>query len=77
MMLSLHRMFNLLNSLSYPSRHPRWPVETSDRQPPTRALPAGSPSFLHPEFAPFEPDLTQEIRQALGEQAARSAGDVP
>jgi hypothetical protein len=37
---------------------------------------ADSPGFLHAGFTPFEPDLTNEIRQALGEDAARRAGDV-
>jgi hypothetical protein len=72
MMLSLPRMFCLFNGLPRPSRGPAQPGAASDRPPPD-----DSPVFLHAGFAPFEPDLTQEIRQALGEQAARRAGDAP
>jgi hypothetical protein len=72
-------MFSLFNGLSH---LPHWLTEASDRQPPTRPLPTGSPGFLHAGFAMLEPGLTSEIRQALGAQAlgaqtGRRAGDAP
>jgi hypothetical protein len=66
-------MFNLFNGLPRPSPGL---AETPDR-PALPPRPAESPGFLQAGFAPFEPDLTHEIRQALGEQAARRAGDMP
>ena len=77
MTLSFPRMFSLFHGLPHlPPRIAQADAAT-DRQHQTPRLPAESPGFLHAEFAPFEPDLTDEIRQALGEQAARRAGDVP
>ena len=76
MMLSCPRMFSLFNGLPPPPPRPSQPIEAAGRQP-LVPPPAESPGFLHAGFAPFEPDLTHEIRQALGEQAARRAGDVP
>jgi len=35
------------------------------------------PEFLHGGFAALTPDLTGEIRQALGWSAARRVGDAP
>ena len=35
------------------------------------------PGFLRGGFAALTPDLTGEIRQALGHSAARRLGDVP
>jgi hypothetical protein len=60
MMLSLSRLSGLFNGL------PHLPPAASPRDE--------SPGFLHAGFASFEPDLTQEIRQGLGESAARDAG---
>jgi hypothetical protein len=75
MTLSLPHMFSLFNSLPHLSRCHLPPVEPSARHP-EPLLPPRSPGFLHAGFAPFEPDLTHEIRQALGERAARRVGDV-
>jgi len=77
MMLSFPRMFSLFNGLPHLPPRIAQPDAAADRQHPAPLLPDESPGFLHAEFAPFEPDLTHEIRQALGEQAARRAGDVP
>ncbi|HTB42504.1 MAG TPA: hypothetical protein VK741_02675 [Acetobacteraceae bacterium] len=74
MMLSLPRMFSLFNGLPHLPRRRAELIEVSDRRPPQAGT--ESPGFLHSGFVPFEPDLTQEIRQALGEQAARRAGDL-
>lgn len=74
MMLSLPRMFSLFNDLPHLPRRLAELIEVPDRQPPQAGT--ESPGFLHSGFVPFEPDLTQEIRQALGEQAARRAGDL-
>jgi hypothetical protein len=68
-------MFSLFNGLPHLPLRLTEPIEAFDRPPPRS--PAESPGFLHGGFAPFEPDLTQEIRQGIGEQAARRAGDVP
>jgi hypothetical protein len=70
-------MFSLFNGLPHLPPRIAQSDAAADRQHPTPRLPAESPGFLHAGFAPFEPDLTHEIRQALGEQAARRAGDVP
>jgi hypothetical protein len=75
MMLSFPRMFSLFNGLPHLPPRIAQPDAAADRQHPT--LLDESPGFLRAGFAPFEPDLTHEIRQALGEQAARRAGDVP
>ena len=76
MVLSLPRLSSLFNGLP----HLAWCIsqleEASGRQCPP-SLPADDPRFLHAGFAPLEPDLTGEIRQALGDQAARREGDVP
>lgn len=79
MMLSFPRMFGLFNGQPHPRRPLTQPTEAPDHQQQHAKplLAAESPSFLHPGFAPFEPDLTNEIRQVLGEDAARRAGDVP
>jgi hypothetical protein len=78
MMLSLPRIYNLFNELSPASTRPTPPTQAPGRPPHSASPPAAdSPGFLHGGFAPFEPDLTGEIRQALGEQAARRSGDVP
>ncbi len=77
MMFSLHRMFSLFNGWPHLPHRPAQPIEAPDRQSPAPPPPAESPGFLHPEFAPFEPDLTQEVRQALGEEAARHVGEAP
>ncbi|MGA3403317.1 MAG: hypothetical protein ABSC95_29225 [Acetobacteraceae bacterium] len=77
MMLSLPRMFNLLHGLPHLPPRLAQPTAAPGRRPTASPLPAESPGFLHAGFAPFEPDLTGEIRQALGEEAARRAGDVP
>jgi len=77
MVLSLSRLSSLFNGLPH---LPHWlaqPVEGSRRQPPVASpLPPDDPGFLHAGFAPYEPDLAQEIRQGLGEEAARREGDV-
>lgn len=75
MMLSFPRMFSLFNGLPHLPLHDASPTEAPGRHHP--APPPESPGFLHAGFAPFEPDLTHEIRQALGESAARRAGDEP
>lgn len=78
MVLSLPRMFNLFNGLSPASPRFTTPAEAPDRPANCASPPeADSPFFLHGGFASFEPDLTGEIRQALGEQAARRSGDMP
>jgi len=78
MVLSFPRMFSLFNGSSPASQHLAPPAEAPGRQPHPASPPAtDSPGFLHGGFAPFEPDLTGEIRQALGEQVARRSGDVP
>ena len=74
MMLSLPRMLSRSNGLPHLPPHLAQPIEASGPQP-KRA--ADSPGFLHAGFASFEPDLTDEIRQGLGEDAARRAGDEP
>jgi hypothetical protein len=74
MMLSLPRMLSLFNGLPHPPLRIAEPIEASDQRPPR--LPAESPGFLHAGFAPFEPDLTHEIRQGIGERAARRMGDL-
>jgi hypothetical protein len=79
MALSLSRMFSLFNGLPHlPHGHPQ-PGEASGRpaSAPPPSQPPDSPGFLHAGFAPFEPDLTDEIRRGLGEEAARRAGDEP
>jgi len=76
MMLSFPRMFSLFNTLPHPPLRLAQPIEAPVRRPPALP-PAASPGFLQAGYAPFEPGLTHEIRQALGEQAARHAGDVP
>lgn len=76
-MLSLPRMFSLFNGLPHPSPHLTQPAEAPDPRHPNPLRTGESPGFLHAGFAPFEPDLTQEIRQALGEQAAHRAGERP
>jgi hypothetical protein len=75
MMLSLPRMFSLFNGLPHLPLRLAEPIEASERRPPR--VGTESPGFLHAGFAPFEPDLAQEIRQGLGEQAARRVGDAP
>ena len=79
MTLSLPRMFSLFNGLPHLPHRLTQPVEAYGRpaSAPSPSLPADSPGFLHAGFAPFEPDLTDEIRRGLGEEAARRAGDVP
>jgi hypothetical protein len=84
MTLSLPHMFSLFNGLPHSPRHNVPPVEPSVQPPiapsaqhPAPLLPPWAPGFLHAGFAPFEPDLTKEIRQAPGEQAALRAGAVP
>jgi hypothetical protein len=78
MVLSLSRISSLFNGLSHLPHHLAQPaadsgVAAAGASPP----PADDPGFLHAGFAPLEPDLTGEIRQALGEEAARREGDVP
>lgn len=75
MTLSLPRMIGLFNSLSH--RPPTAQGLIASHWQPAALPPAESPGFLHAGFAAFEPDLAGEIRQALGEQAARREGDVP
>jgi hypothetical protein len=71
-------MFNLFNGLSPAAQRLAPPAEAPGRKSHSASPPAtDSPCFLHAGFAPYEPDLTGEIRQALGEQAARRSGDVP
>jgi hypothetical protein len=75
MMLSFPRMLSLFNGVQHLPPRLAEPNEASNWRPAQSRT--GSPGFLHAEFIPFEPDLTQEIRQGLGEQAARRVGDVP
>lgn len=77
MVLSLPRMFSRFNGLPHMSRRPARPLEPGHPSLGPSPLADESPGFLHGGFAPFEPDLTGEVRQALGEQAARRSGDVP
>lgn len=77
MMLSLPRMFNFFNGLPHRPPSRAEPFATPEGQPLSATPATDSPGFLQGEFASFEPDLTTEIRQVLGEQAARRAGDVP
>jgi hypothetical protein len=78
MVFSVPRMFRLFNGLPHVSYNLAQPAAVRCRRPPTPSPPPDeSPAFLHTEFIPFEPDLVQEIRQALGEQAARRTGDAP
>jgi hypothetical protein len=67
--------FSGLSHLAYPLLQVDAPGSRQPAAPAQRA--ADGPVFLHSEFAPFEPDLTGELRQALGEAAARRVGDVP
>jgi hypothetical protein len=69
-------MFSLFNGLPHPSRRSAEPLESGRPPSGPSPFPDESPAFLHAGFAPFEPGLTGEIRQALGEQAARRTGDV-
>jgi hypothetical protein len=77
MMLSLPRMFSLFNGLPHPPHRFVQPIAAPDqrRSPPLQQ--DGCPGFLGAGFARFEPDLTHEIRQAVGEQAARRVEDRP
>ncbi len=77
MMLSLPRKFSLFNGLPQRPLRLNEPVETAHPQSPMAPRPVESPGFLPAGFAPYEPDPTQEFRQAPGEQAARRAGAEP
>jgi hypothetical protein len=73
MKLSFPSMLSRLNGLPHLPGHVAELPETPKPQPHTDE----SPGFLRAGFAPFEPDLTQELSRALGTRAARHMGDRP
>ncbi len=78
MMLSLSRISSLFNGLPHLPHRLTQPEEGARGELRSASpLPPDDPGFLHGGFAPLEPDLTGEIRQALGEETARREGDVP
>jgi hypothetical protein len=70
-------MSNMFSGLSYAPLRRAQAVTVPARRHAAASLQAGSPGFLHAGFASLEPDLTHEVRLALGEQAALRAGDLP
>lgn len=73
MSLSLPRLFGALH-------HPRVatrPAEAGDPSAPVPRHKPDDPTFLHAGFASLAPDLTGEVRQALGTQPNDDSGEVP
>jgi hypothetical protein len=73
MILALPRMFNPFAALP----HPSLTASMGSRRAAAASRGDEGPVFNHAGFATLAPDLTGELRQALGDQAARDAGDVP